>query len=74
MVVMLDAKEEFPRNPLIDGLGFSKSRLPAHLPQGQGGWSCDRTDGVRGTTCGPSFIERGMVKRRDRLCDVLATW
>ena len=74
MVVMLDAKEDFRRNPLIDGLGSSKSRLPAKLSQGQGGWSFDRAEGVRGTTCGPSFIERGMVKRRDRLCDVLPTW
>lgn len=63
MVVMLDAKEEFRRYPRIDGLGSSKSRLPAELPQGQGRWSFDRADGVRGTTCGPSFIERGIVKR-----------
>ncbi len=74
MVVMLDTKEEFRRNPLIDGLGSSKSRPPAKLPQGQGGWLFDRANGVRGTTCGPSFIERGMVKRRDRSCDVLPTW
>ncbi len=74
MVVMLDAKEEFRRNPLIDGLGPSKSRRPAERPQRQGGWPFDRAEGVRGTTCGQSFIERGMVKRRDRLCDVLATW